>query len=81
MKRLLRTYNDILIEETPHLPLDFGETQAQKDLNQFKENLIDAFNSDDDVFEKRTCEALKRVESRGIKGVPARQFLKELDSW
>ena len=36
---------------------------------------------EDLIFEKRTAEALERVESRGVKGVSASQFLKELDSW
>ena len=46
MNKLLFSYNDILVEE-PRLPVDFGETQAQKDLNQFKENLIHVFNNND----------------------------------
>ena len=80
MSRLLFNHNDILVEERG-LPLDFGETQAQKDLNQFEKNLVEIFNSDDEdlIFEQRTREALDRVEARGIKGVPASQFLKELD--
>jgi uncharacterized protein YpuA (DUF1002 family) len=80
MSRLLFNHNDILVEEQ-RLPLDFGETQAQKDLNQFEENLVEIFNSDDEdlIFEQRTREALDRVEARGIKGVPASQFLEELD--
>ena len=45
LNKLLFNYNDILVEE-PQLPLDFGETQAQKDLSQFKENLINVFNDD-----------------------------------
>lgn len=80
MNKLLFNYNDILVEES-QLPLDFGETQAQKDLEQFKENLIDAFNNDDDVFEKRTREALARVESSDNKGMSKSQFLDELNSW
>lgn len=79
MNKLLFNYNDILVEES-RLPLDFGETQAQKDLNQFKENLIDSFN-DDGVFEERTREALARVESSDEKGMSKSQFLDELDSW
>ena len=80
MSRLLFNHNDILVEESS-LPLDFGETQAQKDLNQFKEDLIEVFNSDDDVFEKRTREALARVESSDDVGMSKNQFLDELDSW
>lgn len=80
MDKLLFNYNDILVEESS-LPLDFGETQAQKDLNQFKEDLIEVFNSDDDVFEKRTREALARVESSDDVGMSKNQFLDELDSW
>ena len=82
MSRLLLNPNDILVEEQG-LPLDFGETQAQKDLNQFEENLVEIFNSNDEdlIFEQRTREALDRVEARGIKGVPASQFLEELDQW
>lgn len=82
MGRLVFNHNDILVEE-PRLPSDFGETQAQKDLNQFEKNLIEIFNSDDEdlVFEQRTREALDRVEARGSKGVPASQFLEEMDSW
>ncbi len=80
MNKLLFSYNDILVEDS-RLPVDFGETQAQKDLNQFKENLIDVFNSDDDVFEKRTREALARVESSDDRGMSKSQFLDELDSW
>lgn len=80
MNKLLFNYNDILVEES-RLPLDFGETQAQKDLNHFKENLIAVFNSDDDVFERRTREALARVESSDDVGMSKSQFLDELDSW
>ena len=42
----LFNYNDILVGES-QLPSDFGETQAQKDLEKFKEKLIDAFNEDE----------------------------------
>lgn len=80
MNKLLFNYDDILVEES-RLPLDFGQTQAQKDLNQFKENLIDAFNSDDAIFEKRTRDALARVESSDDEGMSKSQFLDELDSW
>lgn len=80
MSRMLFNYNDILVED-PQSPLNFGETQAQKDLEEFKENLIEAFNNEDTIFEKRTREALERVESRGIKGKPANEFLKGMDSW
>ena len=82
MKRILSVKNGILIEETPMFPADFGKNQAKKDLKEFKEKLIDAFNSDDDVvFEKRTREALERVESRDEKGMSKSEFLEELDSW
>lgn len=83
MSRLLQARNDILVEEIHEIPINFGETQAQKDLNQFEKNLIDIFNIDDEdlVFEQRTREALERVESRGIKGMTKSQFLDELDSW
>ena len=82
MKRILSVKNGILIEETPMFPADFGKKQAKKDLKEFKEKLIDAFNSDDDVvFEKRTREALERVESRDEKGMSKSEFLEELDSW
>ena len=36
---------------------------------------------DDIIFETRTREALERVEKRGVKGVSAKEFLKELDTW
>ena len=80
MSKLLFNYDDILVEES-RLPLNFDQTQAQKDLNQFKENLIDAFNSDDAIFEKRTRDALARVESSDDEGMSKSQFLDELDSW
>ena len=41
---------------------------------------MDCF-SDDDVFEKRTREALARVESSDDRGMSKSQFLDELDSW
>lgn len=80
MSRMLFNYNDILVED-PQLHVNFGEAQAQKDLEEFKETLIESFNNEDAVFEQRTREALERVESRGIKGKPASEFLKEMDSW
>lgn len=76
MSRLLFNYNDVLVEE-PQYPLNFGETQAQKDLEEFKETLIEAFN-DDAVFEQRTCEVLERVESRGNKGKLASEDMDSL---
>ncbi|MBR0271428.1 MAG: hypothetical protein IJQ68_05480 [Methanobrevibacter sp.] len=83
MNRILQARNDILVEEVHEIPMDFGKTQAQKDLNQFEENLIELFNSDEEdlIFEQRTREALERVENRGIKGMTESQFLDELDSW
>lgn len=65
MSRMLFEYNDILVEEQHQS--HFGETQAQKDLEEFKETLIEVFNNDDAVFQQRTRESLERVESREIK--------------
>ena len=53
MNKLLFNYNDIFAGDS-RLPVDFGETQAQKDLNQFKKNLIDVFNSDDEILRKNS---------------------------
>ena len=61
MKRLLFARNNILVEETPQLPLNLGEIQAQKDLNQFKENLINAFN--DDSFVDETTSELGSINN------------------
>lgn len=83
MNRILKTKNDILVEEIREIPADFGENQAKKDIDKFEENLIEIFNNNEEdlIFEKRTREALERVESRGIKGMTKSQFLNELDSW
>lgn len=80
MKKLVLTRNNILVEDFPQLPLNFGDIQAQKDLEKFKKNLIETFN-DDEIFEKRTREALARVEYSDVKGMSESQFLDELDSW
>ncbi|WP_296890592.1 hypothetical protein [uncultured Methanobrevibacter sp.] len=83
MNRILKTKNDILVEEIREIPADFGENQAKKDIDKFEENLIEIFNNNEEdlIFEKRTLEALERVESRSIKGMTKSQFLNELDSW
>lgn len=65
MSRLLLNYSDVLVER-PQDSLNFGEIQAQKDLEEFKENLIESFN-EGTVSEQITCESLERVESKGIK--------------
>ncbi len=44
MKRLLENTNTILVNESPFIPLNFGEIQAKKHLKKFKENLINDFN-------------------------------------
>lgn len=44
MKRLLEDTNTILVNESSSLPLNFGEIQAKKHLQKFKENLINDFN-------------------------------------
>lgn len=76
MRKILPFKNGILIEETSMFPADFGKNQAQKDLKEFEEKLIDAFNSDDAVFEQRTREALESVESKDEKGMSKSEFLK-----
>lgn len=73
MDNILRPKNSILVEND--LPRDYGIIKA-------REALESAHAVDEDlVFEQRTREALDRVEARGSKGVPASQFLEEMDSW
>ena len=82
MNRLLLARNNILVEETPQVPLNFGEIQAQNDIKQFEENLHNIFSDDEEfIFEKRTREALERVECRGVNAKSKSQFLEELYSW
>lgn len=47
MKRLLQNTNTILVNESPSIPLNFGEIQAQKSLKKFKESIINDFNKED----------------------------------
>ncbi len=71
MENILRPKNTILVEED--LPRDYGIIKAREALDSVRD--VD----EDTIFEQRTREALDRVEARGIKGVPASQFLEELD--
>lgn len=71
MENILRPKNSILVEND--LPRDYGIIKAREALDSVRD--VD----EDTIFEQRTREALDRVEARGIKGVPASQFLKELD--
>lgn len=73
MENILRPKNSIMVEND--IPSDYGIVKARKALDIVHD--VD----EDLIFEKRTAEALERVESRGVKGVSASQFLKELDSW
>ena len=73
MENILRPKNSIMVEND--IPSDYGIVKAKEALNIVHD--VD----EDLIFEKRTAEALERVESRGVKGVSASQFLKELDSW
>ena len=73
MENILRPKNSILVEND--LPRDYGIIKAREALDSVRD--VD----EDLIFEKRTTEALERVESRGVKGIPVSQFLKELDSW
>lgn len=52
MKKLLFARNNILVEETPQVPLNFGEIQAKKDLESFRDNLIKTFNDDCEKYEE-----------------------------
>ena len=49
--------------------------------NTLMENSLDYYDEEDRIFEQRTHETLEYVESKGIKGKPASEFLKEIESW
>ena len=49
--------------------------------NTLMEDSLDYYDEEDRIFEQRTREALERVEKRGVKGKPASEFLKEMESW
>lgn len=44
MKKLLEETNNILVNHSSTLPLNFGEIQAKEHLKKFKVNLIREFN-------------------------------------
>ena len=50
-------------------------------VNELLEHGLKYSDEEDKIFEQRTRDALERVESRGIKGKPASEFLKEMESW
>lgn len=64
MSRLLQVRNDILVEEVHEVPINFGEDQAQKDLNQFEKNLIEIFNRDDCEEYHQFLEELDELHSK-----------------
>ena len=49
--------------------------------NQFLSDILDEYDEEDKIFAERTMKALERVEARGVKGKPASEFLKEMESW